>query len=177
MLAALTARAVAEFRADYRVQNVLEPQAPNADTVSVYQGHYRIGAREGVVFDNETPAQIVALSSFRIATRPVSNAEYLAFMLDGGYSASTLWSEPGLQWWQTTDFANHPWHWRQDAAGHWFDVNLNGAADLPASAPVMGISRHEAQAYANWAHIAAANIPALSHHTSISGRPRPATGY
>lgn len=151
MLAAITARTVSGFRDNYQVRKVLEPHPPIVDAVPVYQGHYRIGAREGVVFDNETPAQIVELSSFRIAARPVSNAEYLAFMLDGGYSASALWTKAGLRWRQSTDVANHPWHWRQDAAGHWYDINFNGAADLPAGEAVMGINRHEAQAYANWA--------------------------
>jgi len=112
-----------------------------------------------------TLAQIAELSSFRIAERPVSNAEYLAFMLAGGYLEPVLWSRAGLDWQQASAVAHHPWQWRQDAAGHWFDIHLNGAADLPPEEPVMGINRHEAQAYANWvAQLGDAHAGAVLQH-------------
>ena len=61
------------------------------------------------------------LSGFRIARRPVTNAEYLAFMAAGGYERQELWTDAGRHWLaQGRDTA--PWQWRSDPAGHWFEA-------------------------------------------------------
>jgi iron(II)-dependent oxidoreductase len=150
MLAVLTARALAPGADAHRVVNPLRPRPPAADTVEVTQGHYRIGAREGVVFDDERPAQIIELASYRIGAQPVSNAEYLGFMEEGGYTAMEFWDADGRAWLASDGGRTHPWSWRSDAAGRWFDISINGPADLPGSDPVMGINQHEARAYAAW---------------------------
>ncbi len=135
----------------HRCQQRLLPAAPNWETRELSQGHYRIGARdEPKAYDNELPPQAVELSSFRIALSPVSNAQYLAFMLAGGYSEPELWSDAGRQWLQRSS-SRHPEYWREDAAGDWYEVALNGTSDLPPEEPVAGINRHEAEAFANWA--------------------------
>ncbi len=149
MLAVLSARALQQ-PSGYRVREPLVPRLPVADTWEITQGTYRIGAREGVVFDNELPAQAVELGSFRIARQPVRNAEYLAFLVDDGYGNDAWWDPVGLAWRNTAGVA-HPWHWRRDPQGRWFGVGLSGPADLSADDPVMGLNRHEAQAYARWA--------------------------
>ena len=46
-------------------------------------------------FDNETPRHKVYLEPYRLASRPVSCGEYLAFMEDGGYKRSELWLSEG----------------------------------------------------------------------------------
>ena len=46
---------------------------------------------EGFAFDNELPRHRTYLRPFRIASRLVTNAEYLEFMLDGGYLRPELW--------------------------------------------------------------------------------------
>jgi hypothetical protein len=86
MLMVLHTRELKQPDHGYCVQNSLTPRVPEADLVEVGQGHYRIGSRhEPFACDNELPPQAVELSGFRIARRPVSNAEYLAFMETGGY--------------------------------------------------------------------------------------------
>jgi iron(II)-dependent oxidoreductase len=150
MMATLLARSIQADANRYRVARPLTPALPRANAAEVSQGHYRIGAREGVVFDNERPVQMVELSSFRIARQPVSNAQYLAFIEDGGYRHPALWDEAGQAWLKDhTD--NAPWHWRRDERGHWYGIGLNGAADLPHDDPVSGLCHHEARAFANWA--------------------------
>lgn len=135
--------------AAYRVARLLVAAAPEADQVGVSQGHYRIGAKgDPAARDNEQPAQVVNLSSFRIDRQPASNAAWLAFMEAGGYTTRDYWSEEGWTWVQDID--NHPHHWRRDNRGAWYGVSLNGPADLLPADPVLGISRHEAQAYAHW---------------------------
>jgi len=150
LLLALNARRLAEPTGEFRVASPLVAAAPLADAVTVSQGHYRIGARDGVAFDNESPAQVVELHNFRILARPVSNAEYLGFMEGGGYANDTLWSDDGRAWREATG-SRCPYAWRMDARGSWYAVGLNGPYELVADEPVTGVSHFEAQAFAHWA--------------------------
>ena len=128
----------------------LGPAPQRDDAAAVSQGHYRIGERSGVLFDNEQPPQAVELHSFRIARRPVSNAEYLAFVLADGYRDERWWDDAGRAWREAAATA-HPFAWRRDGAGGWYGVGLHGAYDLAADEPVTGVSQHEASAFARWA--------------------------
>jgi len=150
LLLALNALRLAEPPGAFRVTSPLVAAPPRDDAVAVSQGHYRIGAREGVAFDNEAPAQVVELHNFRILARPVSNAEYLNFMEGAGYADDTLWSDEGRAWRDGTG-SRSPYTWRVDALGNWFAVGLNGPYELVADEPVIGVSHFEAQAYADWA--------------------------
>ena len=146
MLSVRQARAVARG-GGYQVAEPLQAALPAPDTLEIPQGHYRIGAREGVVFDNEQPMQLVELRNFRIMRRPVDNAAWLAFMEAGGYREPSFWSEEGWSW---KGEAVSPRHWRRDDAGHWYAIGLNGPMPLLADQPVSGISWYEAEAFANW---------------------------
>jgi len=145
MLMALTER---RLLADtpYQCQAPLIAKQPEADMVGISQGHYRIGAKgDPAAYDNEQPAQIIQLSSFQIDRHPISNANYLAFMQADGYENKAFWNDP-----DAIPAEKHPRHWRKDILGHWYAISLNGPSDLIADDPVMGISQHEANAYARW---------------------------
>ena len=150
MLAVMTARSARRDRGDHRVETPLQARLPQADTVRIEQGHYRIGARDGAVMPNERPAQVVELNAFRIARRPVCNAEFLAFVEGGGYQDPAWWDDAGHGW-LTEQAVGAPWAWRRDAAGNWYEVGLNGVMDLHPDAALAGINAHEARAYATWA--------------------------
>jgi len=136
---------------DYRVTRPLVAELPREDAATLIQGHYRVGAREDpAAYDHELPPQAVELSGFRIARHPVSNAEFLAFMDAGGYQDPRWWTDSSWTWCQDLGI-QHPEYWRQDSAGHWYGVGVNGPADLPPAEPVLGISQHEARAFAAWA--------------------------
>lgn len=145
MLSVRHARAVARG-GEYRVEEPLQAALQEPDMLEVPQGHYRIGARNGVVFDNEQPMQIVEMRNFRIARKPVDNAAWLAFMEEGGYRDDRWWSEAGRAWKRFP----HPWHWRQDEEGRWHAIGLNGPMPLLADQPVTGLSWYEAEAFCNW---------------------------
>jgi iron(II)-dependent oxidoreductase len=151
MLLTMLARRVAQPPGDYLSGEPLRPCSPGTDTAEVTQGHYRIGSRdEPFAYDNELPPQAVELASFRIAKRPVSNAEYLAFLEAGGYREAGPWDEEGMRRLEQSG-AKAPWHWRMDAQGHWYGMGINGPADLPPDEPVSGVGHQEAAAYAAWA--------------------------
>src|SRR5579859_175221 len=50
---------------------------------------------QGFAFDNEGPRHKVWLEPFELADRLVTNAEWLAFMTDGGYRRPELWLSEG----------------------------------------------------------------------------------
>ncbi|HEY1837188.1 MAG TPA: ergothioneine biosynthesis protein EgtB [Rhizomicrobium sp.] len=97
-------------------------------------------------FDNESPRHEVLLRPFRIANRPVSNAEFLAFIEDGGYRRAEFWLSDGWAMVQREKLAA-PLYWLED--GRVF--TLAGVRPLTADEPVAHVSFYEAAAYAAWA--------------------------
>jgi ergothioneine biosynthesis protein EgtB len=103
----------------------------------------------GFHFDNETPRHRAWLAPHLIATRPVTNGEYLAFIEDGGYDTPTLWLADGWRERQTQGW-RAPAYWRE-VDGAWFEFTLGGLEALDLDAPVCHVSHYEADAYAQWA--------------------------
>ena len=69
----------------------------------------------GFAFDNEGPRHKVWLNGYRLADRLVTNAEWLAFMADGGYGRPELWLSEG---WATVQGEGWtaPLYWQEDEA-------------------------------------------------------------
>ena len=103
----------------------------------------------GFAFDNELPRHSVYLRPYQLATRVVTNAEYLAFMAAGGYDEPAHWLAEGWDWCRGQQIA-HPLYWRQDGQG-WSEFTLAGAQPLAPLQPVAHLSYYEADAYARWA--------------------------
>ena len=113
-------------------------------------GTFELGSvSDEFVFDNETPRHTVYLQPFRLATRLVTNAEYLEFVLAGGYRNPEFWLADG---WSELNAAGwrHPLYWRQ-RDDTWWEYTLNGLKPLNPAAPVTHVSYFEASAYACWA--------------------------
>jgi ergothioneine biosynthesis protein EgtB len=100
-------------------------------------------------FDNETPRHAVMLRPFRLASRPVTNGEYAAFIADGGYARPEFWLSEG---WATVQREGWqaPLYWRESDAG-WRAFTLQGEQPLRPGEPVSHVSFFEAAAYASWA--------------------------
>lgn len=113
-------------------------------------GIYSIGSEgEHFYFDNEGPAHRQLLQDFRIASRLVTNSEYLEFIRDGGYREPRLWLSDGWSWLQKTR-ASHPLYWRE-REGHWYQFTLAGLQPLRGAEPACHLSFYEADAFATWA--------------------------
>lgn len=105
----------------------------------------------GFAFDNEGPRHRTLLQPFRLASRCVTNGEWLAFMEDGGYERPELWLMDG---WATVKAEGWeaPAYWLKDGdIGDWRQFGLNGTGSLDPAAPVVHVSFYEADAYARWA--------------------------
>ncbi|MFZ6745684.1 ergothioneine biosynthesis protein EgtB [Undibacterium sp. JH2W] len=105
---------------------------------------------KGFAFDNEGPRHRQFLEPFQLATRLISNAEYLEFIEDGGYQNSTLWLAEGWDWVRQQDL-RHPLYWRYDFQQGWQEFGLYGLLPLNPQQALGHISYFEASAFATWA--------------------------
>jgi len=121
----------------------------------------------GFSYDNETPRHKIYLDDFRLASRVVTNGEFINFIDAGGYQDSELWFSDAWkivcqQQWQA------PLYWER-LDGDWWHMTLDGMTYVDVNAPVCHVSFYEAAAYARWAgkrlptemewEVAAAKLP------------------
>jgi iron(II)-dependent oxidoreductase len=110
------------------------PEVEASGEVSVPGGPFTLGANDPWAYDNEQPAHLVEVPSFRIDRALVTNADYAAFVDAGGYGRRDVWTDEGWAWRQAEP-AHQPLHWDR--------------AQSPRT-PVQHVSFHEAEAYAQW---------------------------
>jgi dimethylhistidine N-methyltransferase len=103
----------------------------------------------GFAFDNEGPAHRVWLEPYALGNDLVSNADWTAFMVDGGYSRPELWLSDG---WATVQAEgwDAPLYWSREG-DTWTAMGLTGRRPVDPAAPVRHVSLYEADAYARWA--------------------------
>ncbi|MEO6354634.1 MAG: SUMF1/EgtB/PvdO family nonheme iron enzyme, partial [Burkholderiaceae bacterium] len=116
-----------------------------------YQGRVvEIGhAGDGFCFDNELPRHRQFVEPFALASRLVTNGEYLAFIEAGAYRDPTLWLSEGWDWLHSQQL-EQPLYWRP-VDGKWHEFTLHGLQALDLQRAVTHLSYFEAEAYARWA--------------------------
>ena len=136
---------------------LLQPGAPLPDgrpglastSVPVPGGSFVLGVDAGpepYSLDNERPAHVVEVPSFRIGRVPVTNAEWHAFIDDGGYREPRWWSDRGWQHRQQAGL-QAPQFWNGDGTR----ARFGRVEDIPPDEPVQHVTYFEAEAYAAWA--------------------------
>ena len=118
-------------------------------SVLVPSGPFVLGvdaATEPYSLDNERPAHVVDVPAFRIGRVPVTNAEWQAFVEDGGYHDPRWWSDRG---WEHRRQAGleAPHFWNGDGTR----TRFGRVEDIPPDEPVQHVTYLEAEAYAAWA--------------------------
>jgi len=131
---------------------VAQPDAPKPLSWHEFQGGIvEIGANdEHFAFDNELPRHKTLLAPYRLASRPVTVEEFLAFMQDGGYRRPELWLSDGWGLVQRERW-DAPLYWLEDPQRGWQIYTLGGLRPLSPGHPVTHVSFFEAAAYAAWA--------------------------
>jgi ergothioneine biosynthesis protein EgtB len=117
---------------------------------------------DAFAYDNESPRHRVLVPAHALASRPVSNAEFRAFIEDGGYRDPAVWLSDG---WETVQAQgwSRPLYWDADL-DHAF--TLSGMRRIDPAAPVCHVSLYEADAYARWA---GARLPTETEWESHAG--------
>ncbi|MGX2039931.1 ergothioneine biosynthesis protein EgtB [Methylocaldum sp. MU1018] len=142
--------AVNPLRPAYRPPNHPEaPEAPLLKWIGYSGGLEEIGhAGAGFAYDNETPRHKIHLRDYRLASRLVTNGEYLEFIEAGGYRRAELWlsdgwAAVGRRGWQA------PLYW-EIVDGEWRLMTLSGMCPIDWNEPVCHVSFYEADAYARF---------------------------
>jgi ergothioneine biosynthesis protein EgtB len=99
-------------------------------------------------FDNEQPRHRQFLEPFALASRLVSNGEYLEFVEQGGYADPGCWLSEGWDW-VSANRLTQPLYWRRND-GDWSEFTLRGPQLLDPRRPALHLSFFEADAYARW---------------------------
>jgi ergothioneine biosynthesis protein EgtB len=122
------------------------PSEPTSACWTVHDaGLIDIGhAGPGFAFDCESPRHKSYVGPHALSSRLVTNAEWQAFIMDGGYRRPDLWLSDGWSWVQA-EAVGAPLYWRgSDRFG------LEGLRPIEPNEPVAHISYFEAEAFARW---------------------------
>jgi ergothioneine biosynthesis protein EgtB len=103
---------------------------------------------DGFGFDCEGPCHRVFLEPFQLANRLVTNAEWIEFISDHGYSDARLWLSDGWAKVRAEGWSM-PLYWEKRDDEFW-TMTLRGARKVDLAAPVVHVSYFEADAFANW---------------------------
>jgi formylglycine-generating enzyme required for sulfatase activity len=137
---------------------------PDIDWTDVPGGSFTMGSddRDPDAYDDERPAHVLDLPTFRIARFPLTNAQFRPFLDAGGYDEERWWTAEGWAWRQGAapdlsaitdeDLRKRYEDWlrgrpmeRRDRPFWWDEPPWNGS-----NRPLVGVSWHEALAYCRW---------------------------
>jgi ergothioneine biosynthesis protein EgtB len=106
------------------------------------------GESKEFCFDNERPRHRVFLEKYCLASRLVTNGEFLEFIQDRGYQNPLLWLSDGWDAVQQ-NLWEAPLYWEK-REGEWWMMTLSGMRPVDPEEPVCHISYYEADAYSRW---------------------------
>jgi ergothioneine biosynthesis protein EgtB len=133
-----------ERKIDLETRKVLPQHFVEFEETTAQIGH----DGNGFSYDNEGPRHPALVPHFSLASRVVTNGEYLEFIEAGGYTRPEFWLSLGWmtvneQGWQA------PLYWvKRDGA--WWNFTLSGFRPVEESEPVTHVSYFEADAFTNW---------------------------
>jgi len=122
---------------------------PELEWLGIPSGLYEVGHRnETFYFDNEGPQHKAYLEKYQIASRLVTNGEYLEFIDNGGYREASFWLSEAWTLIEST-LQESPMYWIKRNE-QWCQFTLSGMQPLVLDEPVQHLSYFEANAYANF---------------------------
>ena len=127
--------ALGDDRPGVTIAGLLTPPGGEGESawIEIPAGSFMMGSDE---YKSEQPRHCVAFREpFWISRFPITNAQFRAFIKDGGYAERAYWTEKGWAWRERRGVTEPHW------AGGVFDLDNH---------PVVGVSWFEATAFCAW---------------------------
>lgn len=125
-------------------------EAPENKLVPVAEATVRLGKPADYPlygWDNEYGSEEEVVAEFEAAKFLTSNGEFMAFVIDGGYSTERYWTEEGWSW-RNYKRAEMPLFWKKGVDGYRLRLVAEEIA-MPWNWPVE-VNYLEAKAFCNW---------------------------
>lgn len=102
-------------------------------------------SKDYLIFDNEMPNFSKSLDSFKISKYPITEYQFLQFVIAGGYQNRNYWDRIG--WSKKYEL---PLYWFKNSEGEYFKKINNEKYSVKTNKPIVNISYYEAKAYCKW---------------------------
>jgi gamma-glutamyl hercynylcysteine S-oxide synthase len=123
-------------------KNIIE----NPIFIQISSGSFVQGSRvssDYLSFDNERPAFRKIIEDFSMSETPITEYQFLQFILDDGYNNPEYWTNESWQWIKDNNI-ECPLYWTLDP------IHLK---NRESNYPICNISWYEAKAYCSWAGV------------------------
>ena len=140
-----------------------KPSLIEKKSIKISQGIYEMGyASDDFCYDIELPEHKVYLQPYKIDVTPVTNADYIEFIEDGGYRDFGYWLADGWElareqfweaplYWESAKKSEYDGNDRSSSSTKWVKKDFRGIHEINGDEPVVNVSYYEADAYARWA--------------------------
>ena len=133
-----------------RMTHVEKPSTLEQESIKIPGGIYNMGySGNDFCYDVELPEHKVYLNDFQIENFPVTNAQYLEFIEDGGYDNFSFWLSDGWDAVKKNEWSA-PMYWEKEN-DEWFTRDFVGKRKINPDEPVCHVSFYEAMAFCKWA--------------------------
>ena len=133
-----------------RITHVEKPSNLKQKSIKIPGGIYNMGySGNNFCYDVELPEHKVYLNDFQIENFPVTNAQYLEFIEDGGYDNFSFWLSDGWDAVKKNEW-KAPMYWEKEN-DEWFTRDFVGKRKINPDEPVCHVSFYEAMAFCKWA--------------------------
>jgi ergothioneine biosynthesis protein EgtB len=130
--------------------NIPKPSQVEKKSIKIQGGLYEMGYNGAdFCYDIELPEHKVYLNQYCIDEFPITNADYLKFVEDGGYEDYKFWLADGWEQVKKNNWKS-PMYWEKEN-GNWLRHDFRGKQKLNPTEPVCNVSYYEADAYCKWA--------------------------